>query len=344
MGRYQGIYGEICKMKGKPIVSKKTGILIIALVGAVFLTVLWAHQNPFADPIQELVKKIVATAITAFGAFVFIAFYDKLMVLPAELWQNRRLIVKLSVNDFKTRYAGSYLGMVWALVQPVVTVLLYWFVFGTIMKSRQTLGDVEVPYVLWLTAGLVPWLYFSEALSNGTNALLEYHYLVKKVVFKISILPIIKVFAATFMHVFFAFIMLILYVCYGYKPDIHLLQLIYFSFCMFILVLAMCYTTCAVVVFFRDLNQIIGIFLQVGMWATPILWNITQLSSPTLQIVFKLNPIFYIVNGYRSALFEKTWFWEDFYSTMYFWIVVILLFGFGALIFKRLKVHFADVM
>ncbi len=344
MGRHQGIHGEVRTMKGKPIISKKAGILIITLVGAVFLAILWSHQNQFADPNQELVKKVIATAIVALGVFVFIIFYDKLMVLPAELMQNRRLIWKLSKNDFKTRYAGSYLGMVWALVQPVVTVLLYWFVFGTIMKSRQSMGDAEVPYVLWLTAGLVPWMYFSEALSNGTNALLEYNYLVKKVVFKISILPIIKVLAATFMHVFFACIMLILYFCYGYKPDMHLLQLVYFSFCMFILVLAMCYTTCAVVVFFRDLNQIIGIFLQIGMWATPILWNISMLSSPALQIVFKLNPIFYIVNGYRSALFEKTWFWEDFYSTMYFWIVVILLFGFGALVFKRLKVHFADVM
>lgn len=137
--------------------------------------------------------------------------------------------------------------------------------------------------------------------------------------------------------------MLVLYFAYGNAPSLYMLQLIYFSFCMFILVLAMCYTTCAVVVFFRDLNQIIGIFLQIGMWATPILWNITML-SPNMQVIFKLNPIFYIVNGYRSALFEKTWFWEDFYSTMYFWIVVILLFGLGALIFKRLKVHFADVM
>lgn len=330
-------------MKAKPIISKKAGILIITLVGVMFLAILWSHQNQFAEPEHELVKKIIATAIVVFGVFLFIAFYDKLMVLPAELWQNRRLILKLSRNDFKTRYAGSYLGMVWALVQPVVTVLLYWFVFGTIMQSRQSIGNTEIPYVLWLTAGLVPWMYFSEALSNGTNALLEYNYLVKKVVFKISILPIIKVFAATFMHVFFVGVMLVLYFCYGNAPSLYMLQLIYFSFCMFILVLAMCYTTCAVVVFFRDLNQIIGIFLQIGMWATPILWNITML-SPKLQIVFKLNPIFYIVNGYRSALFEKTWFWEDFYSTMYFWIVVILLFGLGALIFKRLKVHFADVM
>ena len=110
-------------MRAKPIISRKAGILIITLIGLVFIAVLWSHQNQFAEPEQELVKKIIATAIVVFGVFLFIAFYDKLMVLPAELWQNRRLILKLSKNDFKTRYAGSYLGMVWALVQPVVTVL-----------------------------------------------------------------------------------------------------------------------------------------------------------------------------------------------------------------------------
>lgn len=331
-------------MKTKALQSKKFGISIVTLIGILLIAILFLHENQFADPEHEIVKKVIAAAIVVLGVVIFIVFYDKLVVLPIELWQNRKLIWKLAKNDFKTRYAGSYLGMVWALAQPVVTILLYWFVFGTIMKSRQQVaGNIDVPYVLWLTAGLVPWFYFSEAISNGTNALLEYNYLVKKVVFKISILPIIKIIAATFIHVFFACLMLVVYFCYGYHPSLYLLQLLYFSFCMFLFVLALSYATCAIVVFFRDLNQIISIFLQVGMWATPILWNINQL-SPVMQIIFKLNPIFYIVNGYRSAMFEKTWFWQDFYSTMYFWIVLVLLFGFGTLIFKRLKVHFADVM
>ncbi len=331
-------------MKTKALQSKKFGISIVTLIGILLIAILFSHENQFADPEHEIVKKVIAAAIVVLGVVIFIIFYDKLVVLPVELWQNRKLIWKLAKNDFKTRYAGSYLGMVWALAQPVVTILLYWFVFGTIMKSRQQVaGNIDVPYVLWLTAGLVPWFYFSEAISNGTNALLEYNYLVKKVVFKISILPIIKIIAATFIHVFFACLMLVVYFGYGYHPSLYLLQLLYFSFCMFLFVLALSYATCAIVVFFRDLNQIISIFLQVGMWATPILWNINQL-SPAMQIIFKLNPIFYIVNGYRSAMFEKTWFWQDFYSTMYFWIVLVLLFGFGTLIFKRLKVHFADVM
>ncbi len=211
----------------------------------------------------------------------------KLLLLPAELWQSRRLIWKLAKNDFKNRYAGSYFGRIWAFTQPVVTVLLYWFVFGHIMmadKKEILTAGVEAPYVLWLTAGLVPWFYFSEAINNGTTSLIEYSYLVKKVVFKISIIPIVKLIAALFTHLFFVCFMLLLYFLYGYKPEVYLIQLLYYTFCMFMLVLALSYSTCAVVIFFRDLLQIINIGLQVGMWATPILWNISYLDgNPLLQ-------------------------------------------------------------
>ena len=109
------------------------------------------------------------------------------------------------------------------------------------------------------------------------------------------------------------------------------------------LVLAMSYCTCAIVVFFRDLSQIINIALQIGMWATPILWDINGLDAEWVFIL-KLNPLVYIVNGYRSAVCEREWFFQDFFSTMYFWIVTVVLFGIGAAVFKRLKVHFADVL
>lgn len=83
----------------------------------------------------------------------------------------------LSVNDFKTKYAGSYLGVIWAFVQPVVTVLIYWFVFEVGFRS----GSVHsVPFILWLVAGIVPWFFFAEAWGSATNCLMEYSYLVKK--------------------------------------------------------------------------------------------------------------------------------------------------------------------
>lgn len=265
-----------------------------------------------------------------------------------EAWESRQLIWKLAKNDFKNRYAGSYLGRVWAFTQPVVTVLLYWFVFGHIMmadkKEVLTVG-VEAPYVLWLTAGLVPWFYFSEAISNGTTSLLEYSYLVKKVVFKIQIIPIVKLIAASFTHMFFVLFMLLVYFVYGYRPEIYLVQLVYYSFCLFMFVLSLSYATCAIAVFFRDLMQIVNIFLQVGMWATPILWNIAFLDrNPTIQQILRCNPLFYIVNGYRNAMFARTWFWEDIGAALYFWIVTAVLMAFGSWIFGRLRVHFADVL
>ncbi|MDD6491504.1 MAG: ABC transporter permease [Firmicutes bacterium] len=269
-----------------------------------------------------------------------------MLIIPKELFQSRELIWKLAKNDFKKRYAGSYLGFLWALVQPVVTVLMYWIVFDKVFQTRSQMvsSGVEVPYVLFLTAGLVPWFYFSEAITNGTNALLEYSYLVKKVVFNISILPIIKLIAATFIHIFFVVVLLVVAAGYGYYPNLYTLQMVYYSFCMFVLVLAASYCTCAVVVFFKDLAQIINIGLQVGMWATPILWNIGMLHDDRIITLFKLNPLVYIVNGYRNAIYGDEWFFEHFYSSTYFWIFTVTLFCIGSLIFKRLKVHFADVL
>ena len=156
---------------------------------------------------------------------------DKNANILKSIWSNRQLVWKLAKNDFKTRFAGSYLGIVWAMIQPIVIVLVYWFVFEKGLSAGAVLAKsgIEVPFVLWLTSGLVPWFYFSEALSMGTNTLLEYNYLVKKVVFQIDILPLVKVISAVFIHVFFVCFMLVIYAGYGYFPDLYTLQVVYYT-------------------------------------------------------------------------------------------------------------------
>lgn len=300
-----------------------------------------------AQAVRTIVLKVIVCAVIDFIIFFIIKYAKKVAYLPVELYQNRKLIGNLAKNDFKTRFAGSYLGIVWAFVQPIVTVLVYWFVFEKGLRANgvDMKSGISVPYVLWLIAGLVPWFFFSEALNSGTNALVEYSYLVKKVVFKISILPIVKVVSALFVHVFFIVFMLVLYCCYGFRLDLYTLQIVYYSFAMFMLVIALTYATCAIVVFFKDLSQIINIILQVGVWMTPIMWNIDTMDlSPALLTIFKLNPMYYIVAGYRDSLINKVWFWERPGITMYFWLLTIVIMGLGAVIFKRLKIHFADVL
>ena len=325
-------------------VSKKGGIAVFSLLGLLMAAAIVLHQNPgpSANPQEELLKKIISCAMILAACGVFARWYEKFTTVPVELFQSRHLIWKLAKNDFKKRYAGSYMGAVWALVQPVITVAMYYIVFDKLMGNAGR-GVEDVPFVLFLTAGLVPWFYFNEALNNGTNAMREYDYLVKKVVFKIRILPIIKVIAASFVHVFFVGVLLVVAALYGYYPSVYTVQIVYYSFCLFVFVLALCYTTCSIVVFFKDLTQIINIVLQIGIWATPILWNIDTVPYGWV-ILLKLNPLVYIVNGYRSAVYGREWFFQDFFSTMYFWIVTVVLFGIGTAVFKRLKVHFSDVL
>lgn len=256
--------------------------------------------------------------------------------------ENRALVWNLSKNDFKTKFAGSYLGIVWAFVQPIITVLVYWFVFQIALPSQPV---ENVPFVLWLIAGLVPWFFFSDAWNGGTMAFIDYSYLVKKVVFKISILPFVKVMAAVFTHLVFIIFMLIVYIAYGCYPDPYMLQIVYYSFALFIFSLALSYITSSVVVFFKDLTQIISIILQVGIWITPILWNMDTTNMPEIiKNILKINPLYYIVNGYRDALIYKHWFFENIGLTVYFWGVTFALYFIGTWMYKRLKVHFADVL
>ena len=256
---------------------------------------------------------------------------------------ERRLIWPLAKNDFRKQFAGSYLGVVWALVQPIVTVLVYWFVFQ--VGLRQTSQVDGVPFILWMLAGLVPWFYFNDALQGGTKSLIEYSYLVKKVVFKIEILPIVKAVSALYVHAFFVVLTYLLYCVYGKFPGLYTFQLFYYTFCMFLMVLSLSYATSAITVLFRDMEQLVTIALQIGVWATPIMWNLSSIGLPKwLVILFKMNPMYYIVYGYRDTFVTHTGFWEHPLLSVYFWAFTALIYLWGTKTFRRSRGHFADVL
>ena len=253
----------------------------------------------------------------------------------------RKLIFKLAKNDFKSKYAGSYFGLTWGFVQPIVTILIYWFVFTRGIRSGS--HNDKVPFILWFMTGIIPWFYFADALSSATASLLEYSYLVKKIVFRTSVLPMVKLVSALFIHLFFILILFIVYAVYGFGISIYNIQFIYYTLCMIVLLVGLSWLTSAVIPFFRDLGQIISIMLQFGLWLTPIMWPITSLSSK-LGIIFRLNPIYYIVDGYRDTFINHIWFFEKPGITAYYWSVTIIILLLGIHVFKKLKPHFADVL
>lgn len=256
--------------------------------------------------------------------------------------KNYKLIAGLAKNDFTTRYAGSYLGIFWAFVQPMVTVLMYVFIFQVAFHAEPVNGDY--PYVLWLIAGIIPWFFFSEAVVSATNCFLEYSYLVKKVVFPISILPVVKILSALFVHLFFVVFSFCIYSFLGKMPGIKFLQIIYYMGCLIVLVTSLAFFTASTVPFFKDFSPIINIIMQIGMWITPILWNVEMIDLGGLEFLFKLNPMFYIVQGYRETYMNGYGFWEHPLQALYFWAVAGFLFLLGAASFKKMKPHFADVL
>jgi len=254
--------------------------------------------------------------------------------------KNRRLLWSLTKNDFKQKYIGNFLGVFWAFLQPTATVLIFWFVFQVGFKSQPI---DNFPFILWLLAGMFPWFYFAEALSNGTNSIVANSFLVKKVVFRVSLLPIIPLFSAFIVHVFFILFMFAMFMYYGYTPNIYWIQIIYYLFATSVLLLGLSWITSSVVVFFKDIGQMVSMFIQFGFWLTPIFWSMKVVPEKYYWII-KLNPMVYIIEGYRNSMIYHKWFWENMDMTLYYWTVTAVIFILGAFTFKKLRPHFADVL
>ncbi|RAU93237.1 ABC transporter permease [Paenibacillus sp. YN15] len=258
----------------------------------------------------------------------------------AEFLKLWKLILELAKKDLITRYLGSYLGILWGFIQPAVLILIFWFVFQVGFKSIPV---ENFPFILWLICGISPWYFFSDAINMGTYAIEHNSYLVKKIVFKVSILPIIKNISALFIHLFYIIIIFILFAAYGYKPSVYNIQLLYYLTCLFFLAVALCYITSSVLIFLKDVGQIVGMFLQFGFWLTPIFWSFDILPEK-YQFYFKLNPLYYIIEGYRDTFIHHVWFWEHPFLTAYFWVLLAIIFALAIIVFKKLKPHFADVL
>ncbi len=288
---------------------------------------------------KGILSVIISVIMTLCLLFIINSLKD-IYTYFRDLCSGRHLILNLAKNDFKTKYASSYLGIVWGFIQPLLTIATYWFVFQVGLRS----GNVsEVPFILWFIVAIVPWFFFSEAYSSATNVYTEYSYLVKKVVFKIELLPMVKIVSAFFVHIFFIVFIFVIYVCYGHLPTIYNVQLIYYVFCSFALVFSLSLLSSAIVLFFKDLNQIIVIILQIGFWFTPIGWSYTMLPD-FWKYIFKLNPMFYIVEGFRDTFINKIVFISHPYYTLYFWMFCLTVLSLGIKSLKKLKPHFADVI
>ena len=256
------------------------------------------------------------------------------------IYEQTDQIFSLAISDFKNRFSGSYLGILWGVIQPLSTILLFWFVFQVGFKSGTITG---YPFILWLAAGMIPWNYFYDSWFTGTNTFIAYNYIVKKVVFKIEYLPIVKALSSFLLNLIFNVILIILYTIYGHFMGIHIIDMFYYSFCIFTLSLSLTYITATLNVFVKDIGQVMGIILQVLMWMTPMMWQYSMIPE-SMAWFYEWNPLHYIINGYRESLINGYFFYHQWEQMLRFWLITGVLYFVGHKLMFRMKEHFADVL
>ena len=267
--------------------------------------------------------------------------YLKLLLsFPIDIFRSRRLLFELTKKDLRQRYLGSYLGILWAFIQPAITVLILWFVFQVGFKSMPV---DNVPFVLWLVCGMFPWFFISDSISGATDSIVASSYLVKKVVFRVSLLPVVKIISALLIHVFFVGLLFLMFAAYGHTPTLYNLQVVYYIFAAMCLVLGLSWLTSALVIFLKDIGQLVAMLLQFGFWATPVFWSVKMIPEKYM-IFLKLNPAYYIIEGYRNCFIYEKWFWQDANLTVYYWLITAFIMLVGAVAFRKLRPHFADVL
>lgn len=258
-----------------------------------------------------------------------------------DIYNKRSILLELAKRDFQRQYMGSYLGFVWVYLQPLLFISVLYTVFTFGFKSGSSSGGV--PFVVYLISGMIAWFYIAENLNAGANVIRQHSFLLKKVDFRLSMLPIVKLMSSAVPHAFFIVIAIVVASFNGIYPSFYVLQLLYYFAAMVALLLGFGWLTSSTNIFVPDVSKTVGVVVTFGFWLTPIFWDIAKIPEQ-FQWVIKLNPAYYIVQGYRDSIIFQIGFWEKPYETLYFWAFTTTMLWIGITVFKKLRPHFAEVV
>ncbi len=251
------------------------------------------------------------------------------------LFRYRVLIQSLVVRELKARYRGTMLGFLWSFINPLLQLLIYWFVFTKIMPGRME--GVE-PYSLFLFTGILPWTWFAASVMESSTVLITSGNLIKKIMFPAEVLPFVVVFSnlvhfALGLPILFAFL-----IYYGkvpasiiFFPAIILLQLVF--------TLGVSLFVCALAVHFRDVQNIMANLLMLWFFSSPVIYPYLNI-SPNIQRWLNYNPMTHILVGYHQTLFMGGfghWPW-----LLVMVVASIIVFLVGYFLFDRLRDTFAE--
>lgn len=253
-----------------------------------------------------------------------------------DLWQYRDLLYILTMRDIKVRYKQTLLGAAWAIIQPLFTMLIFTLFFGRLAGMPSD----GVPYPIFAYAGLLPWTFFSNAVTNSGNSLVGNSNLITKVYFPRMIIPMASVGSGLldFLIAFGLLVVLMFY--YGVGLSINILMLPVLVILTALLAIGVGMWMSALNVKYRDIRYALPFLIQLGMFATPIIYPASLVPEKWRWLLF-LNPFAGQIEAYRAAFFGLPFNW--FALSLSAFLTFVILF-YAAFTFKRMEKSFADII
>lgn len=256
--------------------------------------------------------------------------------------QNFQLIFRIGFYERKSQYQMHYLGRVWQFINPFILISVYWFVFGLGIREGSPIN--ETPFFLWLIIGMVPWIFISSTVGQASNSIHSKIAMVSKMNFPVSILPSIKIVSNSVSFLILLGVAFVITLFYGRFSGIYLFQLPYYLLCTFILIYSITILTASLSTIIRDIQNLVQAIMRIMFFLLPIVWNIESLKPEYLATLLKLNPFYYVIEGYRYSLLGGEWFYNDITYTIYFWLLTITILFVGATVHLKFRNKFVDYL
>ncbi|MCC6975526.1 MAG: ABC transporter permease [Anaerolineae bacterium] len=255
-----------------------------------------------------------------------------------ELWKYRELLYFLTWRDIKVRYKQTVIGAAWAILQPVMTMIVFSIFFGGLAKMPSD----GVPYPIFSYAALVPWTFFAYGLGQASNSLVGSSNLIKKIYFPRLIIPLSSVMSGVLDFLLAFAVLIIMMLMFGIVPTVNVIWLPLLLLLATVTSLGVGLWLSALNVEFRDIRYIIPFLTQFWMFLTPIVYPASLIENPTIRALYGLNPMTGVVEGFRWALLGT--------DTAPGGVILVsstaavLLLITGAFYFRRMEKNFADVV
>ncbi len=253
-----------------------------------------------------------------------------------ELWAYRELLMVLAQRDIKVRYKQTVLGVAWAVIQPLATMLLFSLVFGRLAKIPSD----GLPYPIFVYAGLLPWTFFANAISTSGNSLVGQQHLISKVYFPRLIIPLSSIGTGLIDFAIAALILLAMMVYYGIGWSFNLLAVPLLVVAVIFISLGVGTLLSALTVSYRDFRFVIPFMVQFWMWATPVVYPASMFPEKWQWVLF-INPMAGLIEGFRSAFLGRPF---DLTGIGISLTVAALVFLLGIFYFEKMERRFADII